>query len=119
MSEDELKAGSQLTDEQIMNFGQMAAQAFQNPLFVIWHNLMLQRTMEAIDSAPPEHTKEVMWQKARRDVLADMARDFQSMIQNAEVVLARHQKRNSPEQKQKDYEDQQGFGLDFGQGGTA
>ena len=38
---DEVEAlpGSQLSDEDKINLGQMASQAFNNPVFVIWYNM--------------------------------------------------------------------------------
>lgn len=119
MTNETPQSGPQLTDEQVLNFGQMAGEAFQNPIFIIWHNLMLQKTINAIDSAKPEHTKEVMWQKAKRDVLAEMAKDMKGMVEHAERVYARMQQQNDPKVQEQRELDTQGYGLNFGQGGAS
>ena len=118
---DEVEAlpGSQLSDEDKINLGQMASQAFNNPVFVIWYNMEMQRTIDRIDAAPPEHTKEVMWQKCKRDVLAEMKKDFTAMVQQADRVYKELQARNDPERKAQAELDTQGFGLNFGQGGAS
>ena len=87
--------------------------AFNNPLFQIWHDMMMARTIQAIDAAAPDHTKAVMWAKTQRSVLFEMGRDFNAMIQHSERRYAELQHENSAAAKQEAKLDTQGFGLDF------
>ena len=104
---------SVLNDEQVFNLGALATDAFNNPLFQIWHDMMMARTIQAIDAAAPDHTKAVMWAKTQRSVLFEMGRDFNAMIQHSERRYAELQHENSAAAKQEAKLDTQGFGLDF------
>ena len=113
MPNEKHSTGPSLQDEQILSLGQLATEAFNNQMFQIWYDLMMTRTMQAIDGASPDHSKTVMWEKCKRDVLRQMAADFSGMIKQAETVYARLKEQNDPATKAQQDLDTQGFGLNY------
>ena len=104
----------QLTEEQILEIGTAASQALQNPIYAIICEMMLSESMKAIDAAPADHIKEVMWHKQRRQVVGDVFSNLKQMVGHAERILAERQEKNSQAYKEAKHMDTQGYGLNFG-----
>lgn len=101
-------------ERQKLELGRMAADLLNNPLFPILSDIVLRDTIQAIDAAKPEHVKEVMWQKQKRQVWAELLANLRTLVEQAELVYAQMQERNNPEAIEKRRLDEQGFGLNFG-----
>lgn len=109
----------ELDEEQQLQLGQMAIDAANNPILGIVLEMIKARSMQAIDAAPPDHTKEVMWHKTKRMVADEFIMDIHALVQHAEKIYLDMQKRNSPEEKERRHLDAQGFGLNYGKGGKS
>lgn len=110
---------SGLSDEQILNLGQMAAQAFNNPIFQIIHDKLTAQYFQQWRDIPVEHTKEMVHLKAKHIVLGEILNDMTGLIEHAERVYARIQHENNPETKENQRLDEQGYGLNFDQGAVS
>lgn len=109
----------EVDEQQQLQLGQMAIDAANNPILGIILETIKARSMQAIDAAPPDHTKEVMWHKTKRMVVDEFIMDIHNLVQHAEKIYLDMQKRNSPEEKERRRLDTQGFGINYGKGGTS
>ena len=98
-----------LTEEQILRLAQQATELWKNPVFSMVVEMMLAETIQKIDAAAPEHTKEVMWAKQERQVIGSILQRIPAFIHRAEKVYMDMQERNSPEAKEQRRLDEQGF----------
>lgn len=105
----------ELTNEQKIELGEMASGFLNHPFFPLWHQIAMNRTIVEIDKAGPDHTKAVMWQKLKRQVISEVFADARSILAQAERIYQDMQEKHSPERKEQRRLDTQGFGLNFGQ----
>jgi len=107
-------SGSSLNDDQIVNLGQMAAEALNNPIFRIEYDQLSAKYYQKWINADEAHTKEMSFLKAKHIVLGEIMRDFAGMVEHAERVYAQIKEKNSPQAQENRRLDEQGFGLNYG-----
>lgn len=108
--------GSRLSDEQILNLGQKASDALNNPIFRIEYDHLCTKYYRDWIEADPAHTKEMAFLKAKHLVLNEIMRDFAGMVDHAQRIYADIQKSNDPQAQESKRLDEQGYGLNYGQG---
>jgi hypothetical protein len=106
---------SQWTQEQRVNAGQMAAQALNNPIFNVVHDLLSQKYYRSwlMSEAKEMKTRESNWY--RQVALTDLMKEMISMVSDAQVIVQERQRQNDPVEQERERMDEQGYGLDFNQ----
>jgi len=97
--------------QEIMTLGQQASHLLGNPVYNTLYNLKLQRLFgQWLNTIPKEERlRESLYHEAR--ALVEMTSDLGSLVADAEQLLAEEAERNSPEGRQRRYQEQQGFGT--------
>ncbi len=103
------------TDEQqLIELGAKAAEALNNPIFLIEYQILRARYFEQFAKGGNE-AKDLMKLQDKIQVLDEIFTDFHGMKSHAERLLAERQQQASPEYQEQQRLDTQGFGLNFGQ----
>ena len=112
-SQDSETTRSQWTPEQRVNAGQMAAQALNNPIFNVVHEMLSQKYYRSwlISDAKEVKTRESNWY--RQVALTDLMKEMVSMVSEAQVIVQERQKQNDPVEQERVRMDEQGYGLNF------
>lgn len=113
MSENENSTTPSWSDEQLVNAGQMAAEALGNPIFQVIHQLIEQRNYVKWRKLPEAHTKEAAAVKARMLAMDEIYQEMVNLRQRAINIIQERQEANSPARKEAQHLDEQGFGLNF------
>ena len=103
----------QPTDDERMNWGQLAAEVFKNPIFAIIFQQLQAEYFEKWANAPLENAKEMASLKYQHTALVDLMKRMTHMIREAGAIAEKRQQQNSPEARQARHLDTQGFGLNF------
>lgn len=100
--------------QEIMELGNQASHLLRNPVYNVAYNQRLQEYFARwLNSEPKEEKlRESLFHEARAMVV--LTEDLAGMVNAAEELLAREQEQNSPEGRRREYEDNQGFGTNFG-----
>jgi len=98
-----------MPEDQLLELYAMATQA--QPFLKFVFQLHQGRTLARFQQIEPEHTKEIMWLKALDTAMLQISNDFSGIIGHAERLIAERARKNSPEQREKDRLNKQGFGL--------
>lgn len=110
-------SGATLSDDQVVQLGHQASQAFQNPVFRVAFQSLQGELYQRWLGAPAEHTKEMAALKADHTALIRLEQRLVGLIQHAETVIRRRNQQADPEYRKQQELDNQGFGLDFAQEG--
>lgn len=98
-----------LQQRQQLELGEMASQALANPIYGIIYNKMMADTITSIDAAKPEHTKEIMWAKQKRQVITEVFTDMSGMVDYAQRLYQQMQDENDPARQEQERINNQGF----------
>ena len=101
-------------EQDMIELGAKAAEALNNPIFLIEYQILRTRYFEQFAQGENE-AKTLMQLQDKIKVLDEIYKDFVGMKGHAERLLAERQQQASPEYKKQQRLDTQGFGLNFGQ----
>lgn len=109
----------QWTEEQRIQAGHEAARSLNSPILNVVHDLLMQRYFRLwqIEDQSDKWQRETLWykQNALKDVLLEMS----SMVTEAQEIVAAKQAVNDPAEQERRRLDEQGYGLNYGQGGVS
>lgn len=100
-----------LTPQQVMEMGGAASHLLQNPVYNVAHRMAVDEVIDLWSRTSPKEVnlRESLWHELQ--ALGKASVRLSSMVSRAEELLERQA--NEPRRKRQEYEDEQGFNLDF------